>query len=409
MTDHVPSPASQHDLSVEILSDALKGIDIDFVVSGSIAAVESVRLIRSLRRLGANVFPFLTSGGAQFITPMALEWASAQPVVEQFSGRTSHIGTHAACVIAPASANFVSKIVRGITDCPATALVASYLGQKKPVLVLPAMHASLEKSPAIAENLADLERLGSWVKFLQSRREEGKVKFPDPETLADIVSHEILLRPHRVLIAMGTTHGPIDAVRYVSNYSSGALGTAISHELFRMGFQTTVVCGPSMIRPKVGTDIIDVKTTAEMAHALSASSDKISAFVMAASVLDYEPEQKEAGKIRSDRPSFSLSLKPTPKLIRLVNPSSGIKVGFKLEVDLSSNLSQLARKMSSDYGLSMLVYNQLSEVGPSKHRAQVVVQDQYGDFLTTTVEGKAALAKSIVSHIAHRLSKGSRE
>lgn len=159
-----------------------------------------------------------------------------------FLGLDSHIATGDACLIAPASANFVRKIAQGITDSPASALVASYLGQKKPVLVIPNMHSSLYQSPVVAEHVEKLAKLGI---VLPPREEEGKQKFPEPFILANKVAHHInaFKKLGRVLLNMGSTRGYLDEVRYLTNYSSGGLGTKVCEEFFRQGFHTTVICG----------------------------------------------------------------------------------------------------------------------------------------------------------------------
>ena len=173
------------DLQVNSISNSLSGKSIDVVITGSIGSVESVRFLRSLRRLGADVFPWLSKGAFQFTTETAVSWAAAQPVTTEFSGTASHIALRDACVIAPASASIIAKIANGITDTPTSALIASYLGQGKPVLLMPNMHDSLLQAPAVSENL---NKISSWIHMLQPRQEEGKQKFPEPKHLADQVS-----------------------------------------------------------------------------------------------------------------------------------------------------------------------------------------------------------------------------
>jgi phosphopantothenoylcysteine decarboxylase/phosphopantothenate--cysteine ligase len=285
------------DLQVNSISESLLGKSIDVVITGSIGSVEAVRFLRSLRRLGADVHPWLSKGAMLFTTETAVSWAAANPVTSNFSGTASHIALHDACVVSPASANFIAKISNGITDTPESALVASYLGQGKPVLVMPNMHDSLIQAPAVSENL---QKISKWTHILKPRQEEGKQKFPEPKELADQVSH-ILNRPikTKVLVCMGTTKGFIDDVRYISNYSSGALGTAISEELYRSGFSTEVVCGPCEIKPKSFSKMIHVETNEQMLEACKNSLEGNSALVMLASVLDFVPEQQLAGKLSS--------------------------------------------------------------------------------------------------------------
>lgn len=385
------------DLHVVASSDALKGRRVDVVVTGSIAAVESVRFIRALRRLGADVTPWLSQGGSLFITPMALSWAAGKETVTGFSGNASHIATSDAVVVAPASSSILAKISRGMTDSHCTALVASALGQTKPVIILPAMHDSLLAAPAMQEHLA---KISTWknVHIQKSRLEEGKQKFPDPKVLADHVAHIMngSKRPAEpVLVTMGTTRGYIDDVRYISNYSSGSLGTAISEELFRQGFKTTVVCGPCEHKPETFTDLNPVLTTAEMqAACLAAEKTGLSGGIFCASVLDYEPSEKSIGKIKSGTDNLTVSFKPTPKIIGSVQLTGKPKIGFKLEIGLSDEkLKAIASDYVSKYNLTCLIANELGSVSSTKHHAWAYLKNGKTQELTS----KSDVAKFIVT------------
>ncbi len=392
-----------NDLTVERISHALAGKELDVVVSGSIGAVESVRFVRALRRLGAEITPWLTAGGAQFITPLALSWASGRETRTAFQGDASHIALAHAVVVAPASASLIGKIAHGLTDTPAAALVTSYLGQGKPVLLLPNMHDSLADAPAVKHNLEMLRRHG--VHLLQPRLEEDKRKFPEPAELADLVSH-LLNKAHtkqkHVLVTMGSTRGYIDEVRYVSNYSSGRLGSEISEELFRLGYGTDVVAGPSPVKPRSYSQLVPTLTNDDMAKAAKKFlSDGASAAVLAASVLDFTPKTKASGKISTkDHPSLSVDMTRTPKIIADINPASGVKVGFKLETGLTeAKAKELAERYVKEFKLSLFVINDLADVDQDRHKALV-----FDGAKTEVIDGKHALALRIARHVHERLS-----
>lgn len=391
---------SHSDLHVDTFSDALAACTLDLVVTGSIGAVESVRFVRALRRLGASVKVSLTKGGSQFITETALAWASAQAVSSQFTGDASHIALNSACVVAPASASFIGKIANGIADTPATALVASYLGQKKPVIFVANMHDSLFQSPFVQENIA---RLRSCCHFLEARVEEGKQKFPDPRSLADEVAHSLnSMKGNKahVLISMGTTKGFIDEVRYISNYSSGALGSKISEELYRQGYQTTVVAGPCPIKPQVYSRRIDIETNDELQSACQqALENGAEIAILAASVLDFVPSEKRAGKIRSDE-QLTVNFVQTPKIIANIHPKSGIKIGFKLEAELDeAKALEIAAQYFARYQLSYMVLNALSAVDASRHQAFLVSAKAQDQLQAKIVEGKQGIALEIAKYL----------
>ncbi len=396
--------AFRSDLDIDLLSQALLGKTLDLLVTGSIGAVESVRFCRALRRLGAQVQVWMSEGAHQFTTETALAWASARPVRSGFSGHNSHLAENDACVIAPASASFIAKLANGMSDSHTAALACSYMGQNKPVLVLPNMHDSLKDSPMINRNI---ESLTNHCIMLDSRREEGKQKFPDPKVLADEVAHHIN-RPAGLptLIVMGTTRAYIDDVRYLSNYSSGALGTTIAEELYRSGFATHIVNGPSQYSPASFTTKHRVETNEEMKNAclqeLEASSPlgAAKAVVMLASVLDFVPQQTQSGKIRSHQ-KLDVDFIRTEKIIAALNPSSGLKVGFKLEAAMDAEQAlQIARDYFDKYQLSMMVLNQLKDVDADRHRAFIVSRDKDLDQLTiATADSKPAIAALIKQHL----------
>lgn len=395
------------DLAVTPISDALAGVRLSFVVSGSIAAVESVRTIRALRRLGADVWPVLTHGGAQFITAEALAWASANHVTTNFEGLASHLASHDACIVSPASAALIGKIAQGITDSPAAALVASYLGAKRQVIVFPAMHESLLHSPAVAKNLTWLSEHAC---VMTPRMEEGKAKAPEPAVAADEMAHKINQELQRlragklanssVLITLGTTRGYLDDVRYVSNYSSGRLGSLIAEELYRHGISTFVVAGPSPVKPTVATKLTHVETNDEMLSAahkfFEGKASGPQAAVLSASVLDFIPSKREAGKMRSTAAEWNVRFVPTEKIISKISPTSGIKVGFKLESELDESSAQKwATDYMDRYGLSMFVANRLQDVDQNRHRAFVFEQKAASHI----VDSKENLAQTIAQHV----------
>ena len=388
-----------HDLKVDRLSGSLDGVRVSVIVSGSIGAMESPRLIRALRRLGAEVEPFLTRGGSQFITSTSISWAAARECTMEFSGTSTHLATGDFCVVAPASANFIHKIATGQTDTPAAALLASYLGQKKPVILVPSMHDSLFHSPFVQENW---RKISGVLTRLEPRKEEGKQKFPEPALLADEISHEFN-RQARVdkslLVSMGTTRGYIDDVRYLSNYSSGALGTAILHEAYRRGVKTRAVVGPCKVEPKVYTELARIETNEQLEvacqNAISAGCDGA---VLAASVLDFVPENRLSGKVSSSG-ELEVSFSRTQKIISKISLATGKKVGFKLEADLPmAKAHAIAKDYINKYDLSMIVINALKDVNQKDHRALIFTREQ--GFLGYR-EGKQPLAEHIVDHIIH--------
>lgn len=388
------------DLSVEVVSSALEGVEIDVVVTGSIAAVESVRFIRALRRLGASVQPWASKGAQRFVTVDSLSWAANRKCISEFSGDISHIATKQVCLVIPASASFLSKLVGGISDSPGLALVHSQLGRNQQVMFLPSMHQSLSDSPFVAANI---ECLSKRAIMLQPRVEEGKCKFPEPASLADQVAHRINEKKYAgysSLVVMGTTRGYIDDVRYVSNYSSGKLGSRISEELYRNGLKTNVISGPVQVEPNVYSDLVRVRTNKEMQEAISAAEPYDSA-IMLASVLDFEPDKHVEGKIRSqDQAGLNLTLKRSEKLIAGINPRGRVKVGFKLESSsgTTAEIQKIAKSYLHKYKLSMLIVNDMMHLQEGQYQASAF-EDGKSALHETSLPSRESAAKYILGHI----------
>ena len=287
-----------------------------------------------------------------------------------------------------------------MTGSHCTALISSALGQTIPVLILPSMHDSLLAAPAMREHLA---KISAWknVSMLNARTEEGKQKFPVPAQLADEVAH-IMNRPLRptekILVTMGTTRGYIDDIRYISNYSSGTLGSLICEELYRQGFATFVVAGPCERKPTTATSMKNVLTTSDMLAACTdAENQGLAGGIFCASVLDYEPNETTSGKIKSGKPNFSISFKPTPKIIDLIRLTGLPKIGFKLEVGLSESQTEaVAKDYIKKYNLTMLVTNELASVSATTHRAIAFTKNSQ----ITKLNSKSDIAQHISQQLA---------
>ena len=411
------------DTGVKELSQALHGVMLDWVVSGSIAAVEVVKAIRAVRRLGARVRVTMTREAQRFITPTACAWASGREVSTDWSPLADHIGDGDALVIAPCSASLLGKIAASICDAPALSLAASYLGQGKPVIAHPCMHQSLAANPFLHDIYARLEARLSLIAPL---KEEDKDKFLPPPQLAEEIAHRINGNGKcgTVLIVSGRTVAVLDAVRGITNFSSGEMGMLIATELYRQGFATHIVSGAGEYRPVACSSLVEVSTPAEMGEQaqrlLQAQVD--AALVMVAAVLDFVPATKVDGKISSQQQELNVRLVPVPKLIQTLHPRSRVKVVFKLPATF--NPEQNVRETLGAYfdpqkktQASLLVVNpgDMMVSGARKRQGVSEARKRQGvseaseayraylfspDFSYTYVRSKQAVARFIGQHIA---------
>ena len=381
------------DRAVKSLSTALQGKQFDWIVSGSIAAVEVVKAIRALRRLGASVRVTLTAGGQQFITAESCAWASGQSVVTSYRQFGEHLATKDLLIIAPMSASFAAKIVAGLSDSPGLALVASYLGCRRSIVAHPNMHRSLYDNPLWQKAIAELEH---HVHLIEPTVEEGKYKFKNPADFADDVAHFCNKRNERVVVTMGRTEGYLDKVRYLSNTSTGQLATLITHELYRYGFTTHVVGGPSDYRPSCYTTMTPVRTPNEMEVACQRllDDDRPTILVMTAAVLDFVPEKTVAGKISSRQPTLKLRLVAVPKLVQRLTPRTRIICKLLATFDPQDDL-QVIRDYLNQTPCSLLIVNSLEELQEKNYRSYLF----YPDFSYSCVEGRALTAQHVCQHL----------
>jgi phosphopantothenoylcysteine decarboxylase/phosphopantothenate--cysteine ligase len=174
-------------------SNILKGRKIALCVTGSVAAIKCPEIARELMRQGAEVYVVMSSMAQKIIHPYLMEWATGNPVVTELTGKIEHValagegvGKVDLVLVAPATANTISKIACGIDDTPATTVVSTALGSGIPVMVVPAMHESLYRHPVVTENIRKLQSLG--IEFVGPRVEGGKARIAETKEIVEAVS-----------------------------------------------------------------------------------------------------------------------------------------------------------------------------------------------------------------------------
>lgn len=312
----------------------LLGKTVVLAVTGSIAAVETVKLAHALRRRGAEVQAVMTAAAAGIVHPDALTYATGRLAITRITGLVEHVlycgegGAADLLLVAPCTANTIGKIASGIDDTPVTTFVTTALGRGMPVVVAPAMHESMYRHPAVAENL---RRLRSWgIDVVDPKVEEGKAKVADIDTVVLHAMRAVSGRPlsgKRVLITSGACAEPLDDVRVLTTRSTGQMGRALALEAFRLGADVTVVHAGSF--PCVRN--VHATTAVEMHQAVLrvCRDDGVDIYVSAAAVSDFAPERRE-GKIPSGSP-LTVRLNPLPKIIDEVMAAfHPVTVAFKL-------------------------------------------------------------------------------
>jgi len=405
------------------LGEELRDRKIVLCVCGSVAAVEAPRVARELIRHGAEVFPVVSEWGQRIIHPYLLEWATGNPVVTELTGRIEHIrlaGDHPQradlILIAPATANTIGKIANGIDDTPVTSVATTALGSGIPVMIVPAMHESMYRHPAVLENIARLKEMRATV--LEPRLEEGKAKIADIDVILETVITILTKKDMaglKVLITAGPTYEYIDPVRIISNRSSGKMGIALAREASRRGAEVTLIYGHGTAKPPtLGVRVVMVDTTEDLCRAVTSelNSWQCDIFIGAAAAADYTPEQSFESKIRTESiPELNIKLKASPKVVdevKKISPRT-FSVAFKAETDLSDRElveRAYARLMKAD--IDLIVANDVSRegVGFQVDTNEVFIVDRKKEMIHIPRRSKSLIARGVLDEILRRTGRG---
>jgi len=388
-------------------SEKLKGKTIVLGVTGSIAAVETVKLSRELIRHGAEVVPVLSKDAMEILHPNALQFATGRVPVTKLDGSVPYIelvgsgGRADLVLIAPATSNTVAKIAMGIDDTVVTTFAQNALGAGIPIMIAPAMHETMYANPLIMGHVKALEKLG--VEFVSPKMEEDKAKLADVEEIVERVIRRIGTRElagKRVVVITGSTMEPIDDVRLVTNRSSGETGIEIAKAAFEKGADVELWLGHHHGSPPA---YIPAKTF-ETTKNLVALTDALWAdvCVVPAAISDFAPV-KVKGKIPSRKGGITLDLQPTPKVLPVLRKGSRFLVGFKAEAGVSAaELKSRATALLKEANLDLVVANDVHKVG--KDTTSILILDRKGK--GEAFEGtKAHAAERIWRAVLHGLNR----
>jgi len=351
----------------------LEGKTIVLGVTGSIAAYKAADIASKLVQAGAIVDVIMTSAATEFVGVSTFEALTHRPVTTGLWQAHSELSIdHVAlalrsdCVlIAPATANTVTKLALGIADDPLTATV---LATEAPVIVAPAMDADMFASPATQRNVKALKGDGVVVAGPEDGRLAsgliGKGRLTDTATLIGLVRQAIGRRGdyagRHVIVSAGGTRQPIDPVRYISNRSTGKMGYAIAEAARDRGARVTLVTASSLPDP-AGVTVVNAATVDAMRDAIVPESSGADLLVMAAAISDYTPTNIADHKIKKQvSGGMSLELSKVEDFMPLAQGRNLVKVAFAAETnDLEAN----AQAKAAPKGAAFVVANNVSEPG----------------------------------------------
>ncbi len=367
----------------------MRGSRIVLGVSGGIAAYKAVEICRRLVDAGAFVSPVLTAGALEFVGALTFSALASEPArTSLFDGDEpiphTRLGQQADLVIvAPATAAVLGKYAHGISD---DLLTATLLATRAPVLVAPAMHTEMWEHPAVQENLDTLRRRGVHVVDPVSGRlaggDVGEGRLASPFDI--VAAAERVLGPNdlagvRVLVTAGGTREPIDAVRVITNRSSGKQGYAIAEVAASRGADVTLVTTIGRPAPS-GVEIVSVQTAAEMQDAVMGRAPAADVIVMAAAVADFRPKEPPNRKLKKREGVPDIVLEPTHDFLVDLGrdkPAGQVLVGLRAETD---DLVEHATEKLRAKRLDLIVANDVSQpdAGFEVDTNRVVILDADG-------------------------------
>lgn len=348
-------------------SSSLAGKTIVLGVTGSIGAVRVVELARELIRNGADVHSVMTEAATHILHPDALHYATGNPVITELGGRVEHVefcglkGRADLLLIAPATANTIGKIAYGIDDTTVTSFTTTALGSGVPLMVVPAMHESMYRHPAVAENIAKLRGWG--ISIVGPKLEEGIAKIASNEEIVLEVERTLGkrgLEKRKVIITSGSTAESLDPIRILTNRASGKTGRELALEAYRSGAHVTLVHRNRL--GFAGIREIFVESAAEMTDAVLLELQKgYDVLISSAAIADYTAEPSPE-KIKSGG-ELVLRLKPTRKLIQECREKYPdlVIIGFKAEAGVGRD--ELLKRATSTLEGSKLDLIAANDVG----------------------------------------------
>ena len=375
------------DTDVVRSGDALEGVHVLLGITGGIAAVESVRLARELRRHGATLTVVMTPSSQRIITPLAVRWASQTEVITDWDGDLTVLNNVDAVLVAPATRDVMAAHLHGLQHGPLMMALSVARTRHVPIVMVPSMHHDLATDPVTDDLVEALRQQG--VDVMWGPEEEGKRKTPGAVELVAHCSHVVnrrLLKRKQVVITLGATRSPIDDVRFVQNTSSGATGWALADHLHRHGHDVTCVAGVTTSPPPSWLPLILRTPTPEamLAECRALANDGIDAWVHAAAVLDYVVGSPAEGKLASQQGPLSVELVEHQKHIEALGPacSNAVRIGFKLESGIKQNdLIHRALAQINRADMTAVVANRLEDLGRQDKPRGYLVDRQGAHFV----------------------------
>ncbi len=384
----------------------LKGKTVVVGITGSIAAYKMADLCHTLKKMGADVHVIMTKNTLEFITPLTFETLTNNKCItdtfdRNFMYNVEHVSLAKKAdifVVAPASANIISKIANGICDDMLTTTICAFRGKK---LIAPAMNTNMYENPIIQENIEKLKKLDYEIiepsVGLLACDDIGKGKLAPIDLILERILYHIEyekdLIGKKILVTAGPTKESLDPVRFITNHSSGKMGYAIANNAYKRGACVTLISGASISAYR-GIDVIKTTDALSMFNAVKANYKNNDIIIMCAAVADYTIKEYSQNKIKKSDSDMILGLKRTDDILKYLgeNKTSQKIIGFSMETE---NMVENSKKKLINKKCDMICANSLlgSDTGFGVDTNQIT-------FITKdNVETSELLSKDALSNI----------
>ncbi len=380
-------------------------------ITGGVAAYKAVELARLLTQDGIDVQTVMTASACRFVGPITFQSLTGNPVyTDLWETNTANSMAHIdlsrnvdTILVAPASANFIARVANGMAD---DLLVTLCLARDCPLLLAPAMNRQMWENPATQRNLDILQ--GENITILgpadgeQACGEVGMGRMLEPNELIEAIQATLqpkLLQDKNVLITAGPTYEAIDAVRGITNISSGKMGYAVARAALAAGANVTLISGPSCLTVPVVTKLVNVMSANDMLDAVKKemSQTQTDIFISVAAVADYRAAKVSRQKIKKTDKQFTLLLEPNPDILNYVSnlPKPPFCVGFAAETENLEKNAEIKRKKKK---LPLLVAN-LANEAIGLNESELILFDDAGKHRLLKAP-KIIQAQRLIKHIS---------
>ena len=389
------------DTDVEVRGSSLSGRHVLLGVTGGIAAVDTVRLARELRRHGAEVSVIMTPSAQEIITPMAVRWASQGEVITDWDGDLSALSGFDAVLVTPATRNLIASFIHGLMNGPLLMALSAARGKNCPIMMVPSMHNDLANDPVTEDLVFQCAKQG--VQILWGAEEEGKRKTPNHEEIVARLGNLINKNGTSVVVTLGATRSAIDDVRYVQNTSSGKTGYRIADDLYRHGMDVTCLSGVTTVsKPEwLPLDIKCPEPNSMLDELKALTKDGIDVWIHAAAVLDYVIPEPVEGKIASLQGDLNVQLKEGAKHISELKEmcDGAVRIGFKLESGIKQkDLVHRAHAQIQTAGMTATIANRMEDYGKEGMPRGWLVDSHGAHFILETENDMCNAIRSVIEN-----------